>query len=214
MTFYFIDYNLLSLLVCQILAPMIITQSAHLQSLRAGAPAGCSCSPDWRDSSGLRWSGANSLSGDNQNLSSRSQSNVSRHLVLPNAEVGEICQLAQLRLHLSDPVEPAKDYRHKESLFTTLELPPQVECGEAGELVDHGGDVDKPVVPTVQHTQVLKHSDTLKMTFNEDSPIPGGWPAGQADWLSHSLTDSGWTDSPGTPSPGAGWPVCNVTVIT
>ena len=60
-----------------------------------------------------------------------------------------------------------EDSRHKDSLYSNLELPPQVECGEAGELVDHGGDVDQPVVPTVQHTQVLKHhhSDILKMTF-------------------------------------------------
>merc|ERR1719232_1880728 len=59
-------------------------------------------------------------------------------LVLSYTEVCQVGEVAQLGLHLPDPVEP------------------QVECGQGGEAVDHGGDVDQTVVPAVQHTQVLQ----------------------------------------------------------
>ena len=59
-------------------------------------------------------------------------------LVLSYTEVGEVGQVAQLSPDLPDPVEP------------------QVEGGERGEAVDHGGYVDQAVVSAVQHTEVLE----------------------------------------------------------
>ena len=66
------------------------------------------------------------------------------NLILSYTEVSQVGQVAQIGLHLPDPVEP------------------QVEGGEGCEAVDHGRDVNQPVVSAVQHTEVLEVSQLVR----------------------------------------------------
>jgi len=65
-------------------------------------------------------------------------------VVLSDGEVGQVDKIPKLVVHHPDPVEP------------------HVECGEAGQLVDHRRDLREPVVAAVEDPEDLEVCQLLR----------------------------------------------------